>query len=1020
MKFKRVELHAFRAYKDKKDGTFDFTLSGGKIANFISIYAPNGFGKTSFYDAVEWGMTNQISRFKNKDYSDLADEERKYINKENHHREKQFILRNKYVDDSVEGFVNIITNIREHKKMIPSITRAGGKDYFKNETVENKYFKNVILSQDGIDDFLKSDNPKARYDKFSSHFIDDDLVKYYDNIKILEKENNRNVEEIKKNITTINNFLMKPIDKNIFEFSNEKIEKLNKEGSDYSLIDDSFNETKKIEFESKLNQHKLKITKQIEYNNILKEKLPKWLEDSMKYFENKKAWGESQNKLTDYEELKKYNVNIKLLNKEQINKKDFKLKLDNLKKTYPSYITIKDEIKRNEDSLQEEQKKVIPLEVKKNKAIKAFENLEKEVITAEKKKTEVDTLILAIPQYYKDIKTFTILINEYQKTLAENSKIEETIDNLENDKSKYISIKEAIKNNIFLDISSDKQYENKVLDIEKLLQENEEYNTQLDIVKKDEEEYKRYDSQLNDLLSMGMNIIDKKSSNICPLCNTKQDSYDILKSKILDNPFLDKLGKELLEKKANILENIRINSKKIEDDKNLILSDYNKKIADIKSDIKKLQHKEKKIDTEKLEQYKRQREELLSKTENKSEEEFLSLKVQEQKDVKVQLDSLYENKKAKEAEKDTTITTLNTLKYTIENIEKNIAEFKSKEEYTSILDWASTLKNNDDLLVQLNNNIDDIDKLLDENRKKLIEFNKNKEQLENKLEILDIENLNGTIERLKNSILKLNTEITTFELLYKQYFSNEIEGQDTIQEDVDEKYLDLEDKIKSDNDIVIRIESLEKSTNDLLQFIENKHKKKELEDLENDLKVKDKVLKKLEDERKKVEKKIENDVKAFFQEDLINQIYEKIDPHPDYKKVKFECSFEKGVGKLNIFVNDKDNSKHISPSLYYSTAQLNVLSLSIFLAKALNVQDKNGNRVDCIFIDDPVQSMDNINILSTIDLLRSLVVNHNKQIILSTHDENFHRLLEKKIPTEYFDSKFIELETFGTVKNGNS
>jgi len=129
--------------------------------------------------------------------------------------------------------------------------------------------------------------------------------------------------------------------------------------------------------------------------------------------------------------------------------------------------------------------------------------------------------------------------------------------------------------------------------------------------------------------------------------------------------------------------------------------------------------------------------------------------------------------------------------------------------------------------------------------------------------------------------------------------------------------------------------------------------------------------------------------------------------------VKFECTFEKGVGKLNVFVNDSSN--HISPSLYYSTAQLNVLSLSIFLAKALNVKDSDGHDVDCIFIDDPIQSMDSINILATIDLLRSLVVNHNKQIILSTHDENFHSLLKKKIPTGYYGSKFIELETFGKV-----
>ena len=76
----------------------------------------------------------------------------------------------------------------------------------------------------------------------------------------------------------------------------------------------------------------------------------------------------------------------------------------------------------------------------------------------------------------------------------------------------------------------------------------------------------------------------------------------------------------------------------------------------------------------------------------------------------------------------------------------------------------------------------------------------------------------------------------------------------------------------------------------------------------------------------------------------------------------------------------------------------------------------NINAVDCIFIDDPIQSMDSINILSTIDLFRSIVVNLGKQIILSTHDENFQNLLKKKIPDDLFPAKYLELETFGKVK----
>ncbi|MFT6692524.1 MAG: exonuclease SbcC, partial [Colwellia sp.] len=63
MKFKRVEIQAFKSYIDKIDGTFDFTVKGDQPADIVSIFAPNGFGKTSFYDAIDFCMTNNITRF---------------------------------------------------------------------------------------------------------------------------------------------------------------------------------------------------------------------------------------------------------------------------------------------------------------------------------------------------------------------------------------------------------------------------------------------------------------------------------------------------------------------------------------------------------------------------------------------------------------------------------------------------------------------------------------------------------------------------------------------------------------------------------------------------------------------------------------------------------------------------------------------------------------------------------------------------------------------------------------------
>tara|TARA_R110000868_G_scaffold243900_1_gene499988 strand:- start:15834 stop:16364 length:531 start_codon:yes stop_codon:yes gene_type:complete len=165
---------------------------------------------------------------------------------------------------------------------------------------------------------------------------------------------------------------------------------------------------------------------------------------------------------------------------------------------------------------------------------------------------------------------------------------------------------------------------------------------------------------------------------------------------------------------------------------------------------------------------------------------------------------------------------------------------------------------------------------------------------------------------------------------------------------------------------------------------------------------------------------LEKTIDEFFYTGLINTIYKKIDPHPDYETIEFKCEFGESKPRLQIFTINKDkNGKQIKsiPALYFSTAQINILSLSIFLARALKTKNPNTKEsIDCIFIDDPIQSMDSINILSFIDLFRGIITSLGKQLIVSTHEENFHLLLKKKIPKEFFKSKFIEFETFGKLK----
>ncbi|RIE02957.1 hypothetical protein D3H35_20345 [Cohnella faecalis] len=69
--------------------------------------------------------------------------------------------------------------------------------------------------------------------------------------------------------------------------------------------------------------------------------------------------------------------------------------------------------------------------------------------------------------------------------------------------------------------------------------------------------------------------------------------------------------------------------------------------------------------------------------------------------------------------------------------------------------------------------------------------------------------------------------------------------------------------------------------------------------------------------------------------------------------------------------------------------------MSIFLGLGLT---QNFSSWDQLFLDDPIQSMDDIKILSFIDVLRAISdSNFKKQnLIISTHDDNFAKLLAIK------------------------
>jgi exonuclease SbcC len=92
-KIRTITIQGFRGYDSKQ--VFDLTTAAGQPASLVVLYAPNGFGKTSFFDAVEWALTGQIKRFADND-----------VIKKSAERQRGRILHN-YDSAQASGFVEI-------------------------------------------------------------------------------------------------------------------------------------------------------------------------------------------------------------------------------------------------------------------------------------------------------------------------------------------------------------------------------------------------------------------------------------------------------------------------------------------------------------------------------------------------------------------------------------------------------------------------------------------------------------------------------------------------------------------------------------------------------------------------------------------------------------------------------------------------------------------------------------------------------------------------------------------------
>ncbi|GGK26696.1 sbcc family protein [Aliivibrio fischeri] len=1056
MKLKKVEIQAFKSYLQKEDGTFDFTSSDSENpANFISLFAPNGFGKTSFFDAIDFAITKKITRYVRSDkLSKLNLEECRQHNAQG---EKQLVIRNKNAPLNLKTLVSVFTD-RSERPFISSYknSQRNSSDLrIQSKSNINNYFESSMLYQESIDAFLRETNSEDRFLKFSE--IDDELVEINrvrtsilsvkseisnkeeqlvaEKLK-LEKEEKaqleilNNVDEVNRIISELNKsninislpLISAPYSENSHLALSSRMKELHNSFEKKSNID----KEKVLNFESQLSKIELAISMYQQYLSFKEErekiillngdiskldgviqtktKLDNDIKDAESARSDLIQTCEDATKFTE-EYLQKINIERELKEHEKILSSRSE-RLDNNKKKLSKIISERVALEKNLSEIKSKKSQINDTYIKLNKLIKAERDSK---LKSELLNKEFDTYIekiKSIKEEVDEIKYFKI--NDVHKLVAKENILQEGKDLLREISNVYQNLEDEISI-----IDRDINYKYQKLN-----------------------EVRKQNSDILTLIEKASVLISETQQSHCPLCDRPNDSYEELLARISNNSALSELEKSLV-----------VDFNKLNDDKSKLEKSLNSSLESFKKFISSyIVSAKKEIDF--LDENKAKKEieiinykEELSKSKQEldilntsvmymSKEEF-NLHLDGRRSALIQrideLSTSAEVLKKEIEDENVSVDDINRLQ-DIENrlsvSNAKLSSYVKLNEFitNSRLEQSSSIAEITELAISLIIELDaklakyiaEKSKLLDAEKKIVLHVEKSpygkleRRERGDKIHVLQeemdviIKTIPWFFNILNDYDSTRNEDLTSFVRLRIENMINDISLKD----------------IKNQNMLAL-VSTVKDISKELIGYSDITEIQSKLCGIGCKLKKLYSISIELENDSLSLGKEISSRVDAFFNTDLINKIYQSIDPHPEYKEIIFTCTAE-DKPKLLVSARSTKSNQLMSPTLSFSSAQINVLALSIFLARAINAKDDEGNDVDCILIDDPVQSIDAINTLGLIDTLRMISVKFNKQIILTTHDENFHELLKKKIPQDSFSSKFLRLKSFGKVSQDSS
>lgn len=1044
-KIKKVTIENFRAY----EGTHEFSfLNGDKLANLVVVYAPNGYGKTSFFDAVEWAFSNKIRRFEN---GVLKQE----LESKEFASDDQIILTNRagYYKGG-KGEITIITDEDKIIKRIVIPRRIPNTDFkndYRDVELLGDYIQEEIsmfteynmLTQDQIDSFLKFKTPEEKFNALKEFWPQgSEASEVFSRLSIYSRILNTKLVDVNRKIIGIEGEIDKNINSDINFFKiNKWISELNEE----KLIDIKFPViTKDIDEEVYLGiiqsneTYKLVVNSQALNAENTSMKFSILLNSYSSYLQNISEIKSAEESFSIQSNIESSLEKVRFLNENNNSKLPIirrltteKTGIERLIFLWSDFIQDKQQLQflqsetfRFHQEIEQKSEKRDILEAQLQDIIEERDhlNLELEQVQAIASKIEVN--LRQIDKLRTDI-TEGIEHQQYSESCIANIKISiantyferaTIVELLEKEDFSYYQT-EDIAINYYLG-----QLSIKTKNIQEISDQQADLNIEMD--KKGS-----FSENLNRLVKWAEHQVSEQQIASCPMCNTSFTNVaDLLDA--ISNEKGDILMVSELQRNIDECCLIR---KYFQEELNLVelnLMDlFNERLLHLNQEIEYIENT-----IEKFEANIRKDQDAIDHA------NFVILEILDQivpdsyfsYSHKLDLDNIRSNNKeiisslsSRLKNKDEELTTINTtlkvlnnslmvLRNAVSNNGNKINLIQAKD---SFIECTELLKEN--LIINfegldlnyLQKELQRCSIAIEDDRNIIKEQEKAIESVQTELKesgnLLSIVQVQEKLNEIERNLIGLKYEKESFETSYRALISNEDFNLESIQSQYE--YFN-----SRQHNLLILKQKLEEFGIDLAviesDVLRNKLQK-ELYTLKIELRRTEVSAARIEMSKVKVGSFITDGVDQYFNKDVINQIYKKIEPHPKLTEIDIRVE---STGKLpKLTIRAKSDSEELAPGLFLSTGQVNVLSLSIFIARAYEM---GSDKFNCIFMDDPVQNMSDINVLSFVDLLRILISDQDKQVMISTHDEKFFRLLKNKLSPDFFRSKFIELGSYGKLK----